>query len=65
MRGHTIGKTPELAQPVAFLATKLLNRLPAIRPAHHGADHQQDNIQQGMTLIARDPRVLQGRKMLK
>ena len=65
MRRHTIVKAPELAQPVEFLATKLLDRLPAIRPAHHGADRQQDNIQQGVTLMALDPWVLQGGKMLK
>ena len=60
MRGHAVVEPPELAQPVQFRVSELLDRLPTRCPADDRTDSQQHDIKQRVALIALQPADLQG-----
>ena len=65
MRGYAVGEGRKFAQPVEFLATELLDPLPAVRPAGDCTDRQQHDIEQGVALVALDAGVLKGGKVIE
>jgi hypothetical protein len=60
MGRHAIVKRRKLTQPIQLVASEILDRLPAVRPADDRANRQQHKIGESMTLVTLDPGIFQG-----